>query len=94
MAHEGQPTMRGTLESLSLRPDELVDVSWSRASIAASGREQPRSGGTPIYTVTLTLRAADGTVRPLQFTANNEELHDFVSSLKGAVRQVEREVTG
>jgi len=93
LAHEGQATLRSTLESLSLHPDDLVDVTWSRASIAAAGREQPRSGGTPLYTISLSLRAADGSVRPLRFTANVEELHDFVASLKSAIRQVERELS-
>ena len=32
-------------------------------------------------------------VNPLQFAANVEELHDLVSSIKSAVRQVEREVS-
>ena len=93
IAHDGRPTLRSALESLSLRPEELVDVRWSRASVAAASREQPRSGGTPIYTITLSLRSANGAVRPLQFAANVEELHDLVSSIKSAVRQVEREVS-
>ena len=93
IAHDGRPTLRSALESLSLRPEELVDVRWSRASVAAASREQPRSGGTPVYTITLSLRSANGAVRPLQFAANVEELHDLVSSIKSAVRQVEREVS-
>jgi hypothetical protein len=92
IATQGQPTLRGALESLSLDVDELVDVSWTRATMAAAGLEQPRPGGTALYTISLTLRAADGATRPLQFTANIEELHELVSTLKSAMRAVEREV--
>ena len=92
LATEGLPTLRGTIESLSLGPEELVDVRWHRASVAAAAREQQRVGGVPLYTITLTVRAQDGTTRPLQFTAGAEELHELVATLKGAVQQVEREV--
>ena len=78
IATEGSLTMRAALESLSLGPAELVDVSWHRATIAAAGGELPRPGGTPLYTITLTTRAPDGSTRPLQFTATIEELTDFV----------------
>ena len=91
LAADGQPTLRTTLESLSLGPEQLVDVSWTRATVAAAGLEQPRPGGTPVYTVTLTLRRPDGAARPLQFAASIEELHDLVATLKSAMRAVERE---
>ena len=78
MATEGQPTIRATLESLSLGPAELVDVQWHRATIAAAGRELPRPGGTPMYTITLTVRDADGSTRPLLFSASVEELTELV----------------
>ena len=78
IATEGQPTVRAALEALSLGPAELVDVRWHRATIAAAGREVPRAGGTPLYTITLTVRDADGSTRPLLFSANVEELTDLV----------------
>jgi hypothetical protein len=84
LAAEGQPSMRSAIEALSLGPDQLVDVSWQRASVAASGRELPRAGGTPLFTVTLTVRGSDGTMRPLQFTANSEELTDLVRCVVAA----------
>jgi len=89
---DGQAILRSTLESLELQQDELVDFAWSRGGIAASGREQPRLGGGPIYTVSFNLRAPDGSMRTLSLTANAEELHDVVTLLKGAVRQVERDI--
>ena len=78
VATEGQTTMRSALDALSLGPAELVDVRWHRATIAAAGNELPRQGGTPMYTVTLTTRAPDGSTRPLQFCANSEELTELV----------------
>ena len=92
IAAQGQPTLRSALESLSLALEELVDVSWTRATVAAAGLEQPRPGGTALYTIALTLRAADGGTRSLKFTANVEELHELVGTLKGAMRAVEREL--
>ena len=64
LAAEGQPSMRSAIEALSMGPDQLVDVSWQRASVAASGRELPRPGGTPLFTITLSVRGADGATRP------------------------------
>ena len=93
ITQEGQAAFCGTLDALSFRPDEVVDVTWARSSVAAAGHEQPRSGGTPMYSVTLTMRSPDGSTRPLQFTADTEELHDLVASLKSAVRQVEHQLS-
>lgn len=90
-ASEAQPTMASALEALRLGPAELVDVRWHRATIAAAGRELPRPGGTPFYTVTLTTRRPDGSTSPLQFSASTEELTDLVRELKSAMRQIERE---
>ena len=87
LASEGLPTMRTTLDLLSLGPDELVDVSWQRAVIAAAGHEQPRPGGTTIYTVTLTTRATDGSTKPLQFVASTEELTDLVRCARDKTRR-------
>ena len=92
LAADGQKPMRQALEMLNLGPDELVDVQWQRASVAAAGLERPRPGGTPLYTVTLTTRATDGTTTPIQFTATSEDLTDLVRELKSAMRQVEREL--
>lgn len=92
LASDGQRPMRQTLDALNLGPDELVDVQWQRASIAAAGHERPRPGGTPLYTVTLTTRAANGTTTPIQFTATSEDLTDLVRELKCAMRQCEREL--
>ena len=78
MATEAQVTMRAALEALRIGLAELVDVCWHRAAIAAAGRELPRPGGTPLYTVTLTTRAPDGSTRPLQFSASIEELTNLV----------------
>lgn len=78
VAAEGQLTMRAALDALSLGPAELVDVHWQRATIVAAGHELPRPGGTPLYTVTLTTRAPDGSTKPLQFWADTEELTDLV----------------
>ena len=78
IAAESQTTVNAALEALSLGPAELVDVSWHRATIAAAGRELPRPGGTPLYTITLTTRSPDGTTTPLQFSASIEELSDLV----------------
>ena len=91
LATEGQPTMRSALETLTHGPAELVDVRWQRATIAAAGRELPRPGGTPLYTVTLTTRSPDGSTRPLQFSASIEELSDLVRELKCCMRSIERE---
>lgn len=93
LASEGQPAMRSVLASLSLGPDELVDVSWQRAVVAAAGHEQPRAGGVPLYTITLTTRAADGSLKQVQFTASSEDLADLVRELKNAMRLVEREAS-
>lgn len=78
LATKAQPALHAVLESISLGLDELVDVSWQRSTVAAAGREQPRAGGDPIYTVTLTLRAADGSSRLLQFVASIEDLTELV----------------
>ena len=83
--------MRSALETLTHGPAELVDVRWQRATIAAAGRELPRPGGTPLYTVTLTTRSPDGSTRPLQFSASIEELSDLVRELKCCMRSIERE---
>ena len=93
-AADGQRSMRAAMDSLSLRPDEVINVTWERATVAAAAREQPLPGGTPAYTICLTLRAPDGNTRPVTFSASVEELTDLVASLKGAVRQVERELGG
>lgn len=77
-AAEGQPSVRAALDALSSGPAELVDVKWHRATIAASGRDLPRAGGTPLYTITLTTRESDGSTHPLQFSASIEELTDLV----------------
>ena len=93
LASEGQPAMRTALQALSLGPDELVDVAWQRYVVATAGHEQPRPGGTPMYTVTLTTRAVDGSTKPLQFTASTEELAELVRELKNAMRLIEREIS-
>ena len=87
------PIHCSVLASLSLGPDELVDVSWQRAVVAAAGHEQPRAGGVPLYTITLTTRAADGSLKQVQFTASSEDLADLVRELKNAMRLVEREAS-
>ena len=85
--------MRGALESISLGPAELIDVHWHRATIAAAGYEQPRKGGTPLYTVTLTTRSPDGSTKPVQFSCSTEELTTLVQDLKNALLQVDREIS-
>ena len=87
LASDGQRPMRQALDALNLGPDELVDVQWQRASIAAAGHERPRPGGTPLYTITLTTRAPNGKITPIQFTATCEDLTDLVRELKSAMRQ-------
>ena len=78
LASEGQGATCSALSSLSLGHDELVDVAWQRSVVAAAGSEQQRAGGVPLYVVTLTTRARDGTIKPRQFTASTEELTDLV----------------
>ena len=91
LAVDGADATRGVLDAISLGPDQLVGVTWERAVVIAAGGEQPRPGGTPLYTVTLTTQAPSGATKPVQFTASVEQLASLVGELKAAMRQVERE---
>ena len=78
LASDLQALTHTSLESLSLGPAELIDVTWERANKAAANYVRPRSGGMPFYIITFVLRATNGSTRSLQFTANAEELTDVV----------------
>ena len=90
LATEGQLTMRRSRDTDACG-QRSWSTCWQRATIAAAGRELPRPGGTPLYTVTLTTRSPDGSTRPLQFSASIEELSDLVRELKCCMRSIERE---
>jgi hypothetical protein len=87
LASEAQSSIASTLEAVGSGPDELLDVSWTRASVDMSSGQRIRAYGIPLYTVTLTTRTPAGEMKPIQFCATLEGLTDLVAQLKAAAHQ-------
>jgi len=71
-----------------------VDVKWSRSSVIAASAHDAQGVGGSVYVVTLTAREPGGELRSIPFTTSLEGLSGLVGTLKGAVKQVERECDG